>query len=184
MSNHGFFNAFLQMSLWSREVHEIWKHLFFFFMDNRLMIKKTLRMSTYFAQASSDIPAKLWRHNWRSCLKSKKTPICHNMELNWWFQARTQKTIFVTAKILLSKMIAACPLLENNHIWVYHWWLDVLTAYDFKIIFMLLALLPFTLRRNWIIMFKVTRFPIFCCIILIFCIWHWTQIIPVFHTYK
>lgn len=69
------------------------------------------------------------------------------------------KSIFVTEKLLLFKLIAAHPLLENNHVWIYHQWLDVWTDYDLKITFMLLAQLHFILRRNWIIIFKVTRFP-------------------------
>lgn len=79
--------------------------------------------------------------------------------MNWWFQARIQGVIFVKMKLLLlSQLTAACPLLENNQIWIYCWWLDVLAGYDFKITFLVLALAPCILRRNWIITFKVTRF--------------------------
>lgn len=61
-------------------------------------------------------------------------------------------------KLLLSQLTAVCPLLENNQIWNYCWWLDVSASCDFKVTFIVLALLPCTLRRNWMITFKVRRF--------------------------
>lgn len=58
-------------------------------------------------------------------------------------------------------MTAACTLLKNNQIWICCWWLAptaVLAGCDFKIAFMVLALLPCILRGNWITTVKVTRF--------------------------
>lgn len=65
--------------------------------------------------------------------------------------------IFEKTKALLSQLTAACPLLENNQIWIYCWWLDVLAGCDFRVIFMA-ALLPCMLSRNWLTTFKVRRF--------------------------